>query len=389
MGWMMINGKFEWSSPKANEAGDYTKDPSYIDITGIQKTAAAAFAKHQQDVVDGKVDYDPNFMKPYTDQIDMAVSSNKMIKDQYDAAQGKIDAAKAAATAAQKKADAERAKQLEEARSRAAAEASAAYLESSAKTTKETADKRISGLYGGMETNAKTRLDTLIKQLGLDTVAAQKTVTDAANQFNKTFQASTAFQGVPVAQMSVADNPLLASLQQQGAGTERVQAATNLANQSMGAASDLQKWAMNQLNVGQQNFDTSVKNVNAQALQAALQQLASRNAQISSGLQSDYASTLDKIAAERASAQESSDLQIQKLIDAAAEQRAKNIAANGVAPVAGSQAARQQTAALAPTQYANFDAAVAALNPKFDTKKAGKTAAQAFPALAAAFGVKK
>jgi hypothetical protein len=387
MGWMMYNGKFTFTAPA--EAGDYTTDPAYVNIANLQKDAAAAFAAHKSAVAEGKAEYDPNFMKPYLDQIDMATTSNAQIKSTYDSAQAKIDSGKAAAAAAEKKAEAKRQADLEEARSRAAAEASAQFLESSAKTSKETADKRMSGLYGGMETNAKTRLDILLKQLGADTTVAQKAVTGAADEFTKNFQGSTAFQNVPVAQFNVGESPLLAALQQQGAGTEQVQAATNLANQSMGAASDLQKWAMSQLNVGQQNFDTSVKNTNAQALQAALQQLASRGNQISSGLNADYTSTLDKIASERASAQESSDQQIQKLIDAAAAERAKAIAAFGQAPAAGSQGARTQAVATAPNQYPNFNAAVSALNPNFDPKKAGKTAAQAFPALAASFGVKK
>jgi hypothetical protein len=97
---------------------------------------------------------------------------------------------------------------------------------------------------------------------------------------------------------------------------------------------------------------------------------------------------LDKIAADEAAAQGTSDTNIEKLITEAANIRAKTIAETGTTPVAGSKDARMQAVATAPSQYANFAEAVKALNPNFDAKKTGKTAVQAFPELAKAFGKK-
>ena len=386
MGWTLINGKFQWQQPK--EAGDYTKDPAYIDIAGILKTGNQAFVDHQKAVAEGKADYNPNFMEPYLNQIEIAKGINSEIKAKYDGEQAKIDAAKGKAAADAKAAADKRAKDLETARARAAGEASAEFLEASAKTQKEAADKRISGLYGGLQTSAKDRLDLMLKQLETDTATASKAVQDANEQYLKSVRPSTAYTA-PVTQLNVSENPLLAALQQQGAGTEEVAAATNLAQQTAGATSDLQKWAMGQLNVGQQNFEGATQNANAQALQAALQNLATKKSQIGTGFQSDYSSAIDKINADQAAAQGASDAEIQKLINEAAAIRAKTIAETGPTPEAGSKEARNQAVAMAPSKYANFQQAVKAMNPNFDAKKAGKTAEQAFPALAAAFGKKK
>ena len=378
------------------EQFDYRKDPNYQDITLILQQQQKDYQAHLAAVNSGDgTEYNPYFNKQYENQIAVADSINSQLKATYDAAyaqyQSQVNADAAAsrkAEADRRKAEDKRLKDIETARARAAGESAATFLESSAASQKATADKRIGDLYGGLQTSAKDRLDLLLKQLETDTVTAQNTVTGANEQFNKSFTPSVGYTA-PVTTLNVAENPLLAALQQQGAGTEEVQAATNLAQQTAGATSDLQKWAMGQLGVGQQNYEAGVQNANSQALQAALQNLATRKSQVGTSFQSGYQTELDKIATEQAAAQSDSDAAIQKLIDEAANIRAKTIAETGITPVAGSKEARMQAVATAPSQYANFAQAVKALNPNFNAKKSGKTAVQAFPELAKAFGKKK
>ena len=377
------------------EQFDYTKDPGYQSITKILQQQQKDYQAHLKAVADGTAEYDPYFNKQYENQIAIADSVNSQIKATYDAAyaqyQSQVNADAAAsrkAEADRRQAEAERLKTIETARARAAGESAATFLESSAASQKATADKRIEDLYGGLQTSAKDRLDLMLKQLETDTATAEKSVTGAGEQFTKSFKPSVGYTA-PVTTLNVAENPLLAALQQQGAGTEEVQAATNLAQQTAGATSDLQKWAMGQLGVGQQNYEAAVQNANAQALQAALQNLATRKSQVGTSFQSDYQTQLDKIAADQASAQSTSDAEIQRLITEAADIRAKTIAETGITPAPGSKEARMQAVATAPSQYANFAQAVKALNPNFNAKKSGKTAVEAFPELAKAFGKKK
>ena len=378
------------------EQFDYRKDPNYQDITLILQQQQKDYQAHLAAVNSGDgTEYNPYFNKQYENQIAVADSINSQLKATYDAAyaqyQSQVNADAAAsrkAEADRRKAEDKRLKDIETARARAAGESAATFLESSAASQKATADKRIEDLYGGLQTSAKDRLDLMLKQLETDTATAQNTVTGANEQFNKSFTPSVGYTA-PVTTLNVAENPLLAALQQQGAGTEEVQAATNLAQQTAGATSDLQKWAMSQLGVGQQNYEAGVQNANSQALQAALQNLATRKSQVGTSFQSGYQTELDKIATDQAAAQSDSDAAIQKLIDEAANIRAKTIAETGITPVAGSKEARLQAVATAPSQYANFAQAVKALNPNFNAKKSGKTAVEAFPELAKAFGKKK
>ena len=369
------------------EQFDYTKDPGYQDVTKILQQQQKDYTAHLAAVASGDAEYDPYFNKQYENQIAIADSVNSQLKSTYDAAYAQYKGEVNAGAAATRKADADRLKAIDTARARAAGESAATFLESSAATQKATADKRMSDLYGGLKTSSKDRLDLMLKQLETDTATAEKAITGSSDQYTKSFKPSVGYTA-PVTTLNVAENPLIASLQQQGAGTEQVQAATNLAQQTAGATSDLQKWAMSQLGVGQQNYESAAQNANAQALAAALQNLATRKSQVGTSFQSDYQTQLDKIAADAAAAQNTSDTNIEKLITEAANIRAKTIAETGATPVAGSKDARTQAVATAPSQYANFNAAVKALNPNFDAKKSGKTAEQAFPELAKAFGKK-
>jgi len=374
--------------PAAGKGGqDYTQDPSYQNVTTILQNANKAFQEHLAQVKAGKVEYDPNFMKQYESQIAVADSINSDIKAKYDAALAQESKGVNAAASAARKDEAARIKAIDEARARAAGESSAKFLESSAATQKADSEKKIKDLYGGLQTSAKDRLDLMLSQLETDTAAAGKTITDAGDAYAKSFKPSMGYTA-PVTTLNVSENPLLAALQQQGAGTGEVQAATNLAQQTAGATSDLQKWAMGQLGVGQQNYETNMQNVNAQALQAALATLASNKSKAGTGFKYDYSSQVDKINSDQAAAQAAADAEIQKLINEAAKIRASTVLQTGVTPVAGSKDARTQSVATAPSQYANFEAAVKALNPNFDSKKSGKTAVQAFPELAKAFGKK-
>lgn len=373
---------------KEGEQFDYTKDPSYQNVTKILQQQQKDYQAHLQAVNDGTAEYNPYFNKQYENQIAVADSINSQLKATYDAAYAQYKGSVNAGAAATRKADADRLKAIDTARARAAGESAATFLESSAATQKATADKRIGDLYGGLQTSAKDRLDLMLKQLETDATAAGKTITDAGDAYTKSFKPSMGYTA-PVTTLNVGENPLLAALQQQGAGTGEVQAATNLAQQTSGATSDLQKWAMGQLNVGQQNYEAGMQNVNAQALQAALQNLASNKSKAATGFQYDYSSAVDKINTDQAAAQAAADAEIEKLITEAANIRANTIKETGITPVAGSKDARTQAVATAPSQYANFAAAVKGLNPNFDPKKAGKTAVQAFPELAKAFGKKK
>jgi hypothetical protein len=207
-----------------------------------------------------------------------------------------------------------------------------AFLREQAVTRKEEMLKRVAELYDPQKTKSTDDLKIVLKSAADAFDLAEKQVSGAQTNFDKQFRQSTAYQGVPISTFNVADNPLLAALQSQGAGTEEVQAATNLARQTAQSTSDLEKYALSQLNVGQQNYGSAQQNAALMGTMAGLQQLGGRRADVKSGIEQQFADALAKIGAEQTGAESKVDETIADIISKADEMRADTTAKYGNLP---------------------------------------------------------
>ena len=246
-------------------------------------------------------------MLPITIKMDADAAAVK--KAQADA-ERRANAAVAAAKTAADKAAAEK----ERIRAINAGRQAEAFLRTQAQDIKDRTMTRISELYAPMEAKSKEQYDAILA--GVDTAFnnAEQTVKTAQEQFAANFKPSTAYEGAPVATFSVADNPLLAALQQQGAGTAEVSAATDYARQSAQQTSDLEKWAMSQLNVGQQNYGSAIQNAAQQGTMAGLQQLAARRPEVVAGVSTEQQGFLDELARQRSKDEAGAGSEYDKLI---------------------------------------------------------------------------
>ena len=394
MSWQInSNGKFQWRQPQINNGSG-----GLIDVGALYNEYNKAYADWQnanpapEDKADNPFDF-----SGWNNRIDIALKQNSQVQDKLDSdnalALARETKAMQQAAAAQARADKikedakkEEDRLREEARKRQAGEQAATYLETTAGTRSKENEKRINELYGGLKASQKTMLDDILANMETDFQNAATTVGAEGERFQKDFRAGTSYQGVPISQLSVESNPLLASLQQQGAGTEEVNAATELSRQTSKATSDLEKWAIAQLNTQQQNYDTSTLNAGRAAMAASLQGLAQRKPQVAADFQKSYQESISDLDVKESDARDTAQKEIDALLDEAAKIRANTVVDTGTAPKVGSAASRKEQVALAPTQYANFAQAVKALNPNFNPKTSGKTAVDAFPALAKAFG---
>jgi hypothetical protein len=207
------------------------------------------------------------------------------------------------------------------------------FLRDQATVRKTEMLKRVAETFDPMQQATQTQLTAVLKNASDAFDLAEKQIGTAKGNFDKNFKASTAYEGVPISTYSVADNPLLAALQQQGAGTEQVTAATNLANQTAKQTSDLQKWAMSQLNTGEQNYGSAVQNAAQLGTTAALQGLGARKAEVQTGINTQFADQLAQLAKERATAGSNVDATIADIISKADEMAAKTQADYGSLPV--------------------------------------------------------
>ena len=207
-----------------------------------------------------------------------------------------------------------------------------AFLREQAVTRKEEMLKRVADLYDPQKTKTDDDLKAVLKSASEAFDLAEEQVSGAQTNFEQQFRPSTAYEGVPISTFNVADNPLLAALQSQGAGTEQVQAATDLARQTAQSTSDLEKYALSQLNVGQQNYGSAQQNAARMGTMAALQQLGGRRADVKTGIEQQFADALAKIGAEQTGAESKVDETIADIISKADEMRADTTAKYGNLP---------------------------------------------------------
>jgi len=207
-----------------------------------------------------------------------------------------------------------------------------AFLREQAATRKEEMLKRVAELYDPLKTKSAEDLETVLNSASEAFDLAEEQVTGAQTNFEQQFRPSTAYEGVPVSTFNVADNPLLAALQSQGAGTGEVQAATDYARQMGQSTSDLEKWALGQLNVGQQNYGSAIQNAAQMGTMAALQQLGGRRADVKTGIEQQFADALAELGKQEVGAKGGVDEAIADIITKADEMRAKTTADYGLLP---------------------------------------------------------
>lgn len=258
------------------------------------------------------------------------------IQKRFDAQEkAAADAAKAgasaAAAAAKAKAEAEKEERERVRKVRGGREAES-FLRQQADTRKAEMMKRVAELYDPLKTKTEEDLTAALQAASDAYDAAEAQVRAAGEDFTKGFTPSKAYSEIPLSTYTTAENPLLAALQQQGAGTGEVTAATEAANQFMAQQSALEKWAAGQLNVGQQNYDTAVQQAAKGGLAAALQGLAGRRADVKTGIEQQFADALSKIAQERTTASSTVDEKIADIIAKADEMRAETTAEYGNLP---------------------------------------------------------
>ena len=241
-------------------------------------------------------------------------------------AQAGASAAAATAAAKAKKEEQERVRKVKGGRQ------GEAFLREQANTRKAEMLQRVAELYDPLKTKSEEDMAVFLENASDAFDLAETQVGEAQTNFEEQFKPSTAYQGAPVSTFNVANNPLLAALQQQGAGTAEVGAATDYARQTAAQTSALEKWANEQLNVGQQNYGSAVQNAAQMGTMAALQQLGGRRAEVKSGIEQQFADALSKIAQERTSAESGVDETIAKIITAADEMAAKTTADYGNLP---------------------------------------------------------
>ena len=322
----------------------------------------------QQAIVNKTVEMYNKEVADAGDKADMkTIADAKIAQDALDWTRSQTNNGKAAANAEalRVKIAAEQKVAAEETRKRgiAGSEAAAVSYETAGTKAHSSAMETIKKMYGELDEQNAGLLKDALSQLGVDIETAKTDVSKAGSDFLSGYNPSKAYETAPVVQESVGANPLLDSLRSQGADTASVTAATADSNATLQQFAAFQKWANENLNTGQQNFDTGMKNTSSLATTAGLQNIARKQPVIASGIKTDYAGYQNTINEGRAAAKTAADAGMAASQGLADEARANAMINYGPVPAPGSMVANNDTAKNAPITYPNFQVALQALHP--------------------------
>jgi len=215
--------------------------------------------------------------------------------DKIDAAAAKVITDNAAT--AQEKQDAKD----ERARKFAALNKVAELYEKQSSDTYATDTADINSLYGGQESKVKSgradSLDSLLKAV----TASRGQIGDAEKQFLSSLVAPTAYSNVPLVDLSQSaqPNPLMGNLASEGASTAPVTAQSALDAQLAGQYAQMARNTATQLNTGNQNYMTALRNAGTGAAAAGQQQLATGQNAYTNQINAKYDDLANQLAMQR------------------------------------------------------------------------------------------
>lgn len=233
-------------------------------------------------------------------EYDAKLLAAKYAREDAQAALQRGDAGAARALAAAEKKEKELKEEKERIRSYRAGIKSADYLKEQAGVQNTDRLKGISDLYDPLVAGNAAELLQQLGLLGTDFANAKTDVSAAGSDYLKNFAASKAYSGVPLSSQLASGGTMGDALRAQGASTQEVDAATADTQKRLEQFSALDKWASEQLGVGQQNFETAQQNSSRALTQDALTNLARRLPGVEADTRNKYAGFANQFATSRA-----------------------------------------------------------------------------------------
>lgn len=193
--------------------------------------------------------------------------------------------------------------------------------------------KNIAAAYGGEEeavTSARKRqLDALTRALA----ESRGQIGSAEQQALSSLISPTAYSNLPLVNLAPQQQVLQAALAAEGAGPSAEQTAEqNYAQQLAAQFNELARRSAEQLNVGEQNYLTALRNALTGGALAARTGLEQRGTAITGGIEEQYAAAVRELARQRAEAQAQADAERRAAMLRAAEAAAE---AEGYSPSSG------------------------------------------------------
>lgn len=201
---------------------------------------------------------------------------------------------------------------------RRAGRTAAADYEAAARGQYDATLQRIKDLYAP-EASALDAQRTQRLQMLADAISgAQGDITSAQEDFLKYLPTSTAYQNVPLVNLPIEQNPLLAALQQQGAGTGAVEAQRALDMALSQQLQQLGQRSAEQTGTAEQQYLDALRRSGVGAGAAGLQYLAQQKPALEAAYQSEFDKARAELARQQAEDTANAEEALRKaLLDAA------------------------------------------------------------------------
>lgn len=192
--------------------------------------------------------------------------------------------------------------------------------------------QRIAGVYDPQISAADAERQRQLQMLQ-DIIGQSRGQVDAATQeFLANIPQSSAYQDVPFASLQAEQNPLLAALQSQGAGTGEVEAQRNLSNALAQQMQDMYARSAQQYQRSEQGYLDALRRAGVGAGAAGQQYLAQQQPALTSGIESQYQDLLSGLRGQKAEQESAVANRLSDLLQGIIESRADTRAKYGPAP---------------------------------------------------------
>lgn len=199
----------------------------------------------------------------------------------------------------------------------------ASALETQSKSAAEKALASLADIYDPQLTDVEDQRKAQLELLANAISGGQADISKAEADFLRDIVAPTAYKDIPFVGLSQEQNPLLAALQSQGAGTAEVQSQRELDAQLANALKGLSERAATQTQRADEAYFEALKNAGRGTSLAGRTYLSQRQPEIGAGIESQFSKIANELRTSRAGAEADVEAQLQKALADAIKTKAE------------------------------------------------------------------
>ena len=205
----------------------------------------------------------------------------------------------------------------------------AAALETQGRSATQQALEALAGIYDPQLADVESQRAKQLQLFADAITQGQTSISDAEAQFLRDIVVPTAYENVPFVGLSQEQNPLLAALQAQGAGTAEIESQRALDAALAQSLKDLEERSAKQLSAADKRYFEALQNAGRGTSLAGRTYLSQRQPEIQTALESQFSNLVNELRTARAKSEADIQSQLQDVLTDAIKTRAETTANYG------------------------------------------------------------